>query len=290
MPLFTDTEEIMEKLDALEDLSTNIQAYRRSRDFYELMQFITKFRRYSPYNAFLLHVQNPKVSFVATPSVWRKEFHRKIKPEARTLLILAPMHPILFVYDLADTEGAPIPNGLIDPFATEGQIDEDDLEDIIHAARKDGILLDLSTKFSNLHAGTARRLEHPLSGEEGEKMIDFHFMITINADLDTSAFFATFTHELGHIYCGHLGKTPGAWWPERKVNAEIVEFEAEAVSYLVCKRCGLQTKSGQYLALKAEQDIELPAISLDTILKVASRIEKMGKKQSGGETLHANPR
>ena len=67
--LFEEDVELAENLAALDGLFANVSIYRRSRDFYELMQFISKFRRYSPYNAFLLHVQNPKVGFVATPSV-----------------------------------------------------------------------------------------------------------------------------------------------------------------------------------------------------------------------------
>lgn len=277
LQLFDGVEERDEKLIALDELFANASAYRRSKDFFELMQFISKFSRYSPYNAFLLHVQNPKVTFVATPNQWKKRFHRRVKPGTKPLLVIAPMHPIMFVYDLEDTEGREIPQGLLNPFETKGELSDAIFDKTIITARKDGIMLDLTDQYSNLHAGTAYRLPSPIKGELDENHIDFYYKIIINYELENKAFYATFVHELGHIYCGHLGKSPGAWWRDRQVAKDIVELEAEAISYLVCKRLGLQTKAEQYLALKAKQDIELPLVSLDTILRVAGKIEKMGK-------------
>lgn len=276
LTLFIGVEEHAENLIVLDELFANASAYHRSREFFELLQFISKFHQYTPYNAFLLHVQNPKVTFVATPSQWCKRFHRQVKPGSKPLLVIAPMHPVMFVFGLADTEGSPIPEGLIDPYKTNGRLPKRVFENSMEAAQRDGILTYANGQYSKLHAGTASRLPSPVQKELGGKLIEFNFKITMNSDLGYEASFATFVHELGHIYCSHFGKPPGAWWRERQVSDDIVELEAEAVSYLVCKRFGLQTKSEQYLALKAEQDIELPMVSLDTILKVAGKIEKMG--------------
>src|SRR5208282_4339402 len=51
-------------------------------------------------------------TYFATASHWRKAFGRSIKAEARGMLILAPRTPVLIVYDIADTEGPPLPEKL----------------------------------------------------------------------------------------------------------------------------------------------------------------------------------
>ena len=53
-------------------------------------------------------------------------------------------------------------------------------------------------------------------------------------------------HELAHIYLGHLGTNADGWWPAR-VNMPVraVEFEAEAVAFLVTARIGLAGSSAE---------------------------------------------
>jgi hypothetical protein len=64
---------------------------------------------------------------------------------------------------------------------------------------------------------------------------------------------------LGHIHCGHLGSGEDHWWPDRRgLNRTGVEFEAESVSYIVCRRLGLETTSAQYLAGYVKENVELP--------------------------------
>jgi len=58
----------------------------------------------------------------------------------------------------------------------------------------------------------------------------------------------------------------------------VVEFEAESVSYLVCKRFGLETASEEYLAGYVRSEMEVPSISLECVMKAAGLIEKMGKE------------
>jgi hypothetical protein len=116
--------------------------------------------------------------------------------------------------------------------------------------------------------------------DTGERNVGpISFVVDINQDLPLNSRYASAVHELGHIYCGHLGSVKGAWWKDREgIDRSIKEIEAESVSYLVCKRRGLETKSEQYLALQSEKNIELPAISLDAILKTVSYIEGMGTR------------
>jgi hypothetical protein len=50
---------------ALDDLFTNTRLYRRSAAYWEMMNYVANFRRYSPYNAMLVHLQMPGARYVA---------------------------------------------------------------------------------------------------------------------------------------------------------------------------------------------------------------------------------
>src|ERR1035437_9522176 len=65
-----------DKIGALDELFRATLAYRRSKAYFDLMKFISRFPRYAPYNCFLLHTQSPTVSYVATPCQWRVRFGR----------------------------------------------------------------------------------------------------------------------------------------------------------------------------------------------------------------------
>ncbi|MBX7135131.1 MAG: hypothetical protein K1X67_20890 [Fimbriimonadaceae bacterium] len=92
---------------ALDDLFYATLQYRSSTAFHDLLRFVARFRTYSPYNAMLLHVQRPGASYVAPASRWRDRYCRTIKPNANPLVILQPMGPVMFVFDVSDTDAGP---------------------------------------------------------------------------------------------------------------------------------------------------------------------------------------
>ncbi|MDK2767904.1 MAG: ImmA/IrrE family metallo-endopeptidase [Sphingomonas sp.] len=53
--------------------------------------------------------------------------------------------------------------------------------------------------------------------------------------------FVTLAHELGHIYCGHLGPShaPGDWVEARPIASSVAEVEAEMVAALIGVHAGL---------------------------------------------------
>lgn len=99
-------------------------------------------------------------------------------------------------------------------------------------------------------------------------------------DLSPEARYATLVHELAHLYCGHLGTPNKKWWPDRQgLSHSAVEFEAETVSYLVCKRAGIDTTSEDYLSGYIRKNEKVPPISLECIMKAGGIIESMGQKR-----------
>jgi hypothetical protein len=76
---------------------------RSSEKFRGMIGFMAKFRRYSPYNNMLVRTQNPSCGFYATERDWAERFRRSVKLDARPMLILAPMSPVMLVFDLDQT-------------------------------------------------------------------------------------------------------------------------------------------------------------------------------------------
>src|ERR1700676_5245783 len=128
---------------ALDELFTLARKYNSSDAYLELMRFVGRFRFYSPFNAMLIYTQMPGARFVCTALRWRRNYHREIKIDARPIVILQPMGPILFVFDASDT--APLPNArplpvpAIDPFQVRSGKMGGQLALTIENAKRDGV-------------------------------------------------------------------------------------------------------------------------------------------------------
>ena len=238
----------------------------------------------------LLHIQMPGATFVASPRRWLKEYGRRIKPGARPLLILQPMGPVMFVFDVSDTEplpGAPpLPHEVIQPFETTGTKVGDRLRMLDQNSRRDGIKITY-TKQGSQSAGQITIRKEPyteyfvLKGKN-KKIIEvpIRYDIVINEALSDETKYASTVHELAHLYCGHLGTPNIRWWPSRTgLKESVEEFEAEATSYLVCKRIGIYSPSEKYLIHYVENNETIPSISLNIILKSAGLIERMSNQK-----------
>ena len=141
---------------ALDELFSLTRQYKSAKAYHDLLRFISRFRFYSPFNAMLVHVQMPGASFVASPSRWLHEYRRLIKPGARPLVILQPMGPVMFVFDVSDTEpqkDAPqLPNDVLKPFEPRcGKVGKE-LEQTIENAKRDGVRI-ASRKAGSQSAG-----------------------------------------------------------------------------------------------------------------------------------------
>jgi hypothetical protein len=89
----------------LDRLLSDSRLYRKSKDYKNLLDFVVRLRNFAPFNAMLLHVQKPGLSYAASAADWRDRFGRWPKDGARPLLILWPFGPVALVYDVQDTEG-----------------------------------------------------------------------------------------------------------------------------------------------------------------------------------------
>jgi len=93
---------------------------------------------------------------------------------------------------------------------------------------------------------------------------------------EPSVQFATLTHELAHLYLGHLG--PDAYLKianRDRPSHDQQELEAESVSYLVCSRNGVTSRAADYLANYVSAHTTMGNLDLYWILKAAGQIESI---------------
>lgn len=136
----------------LDELFRKSILYRNSTAFKEALAFSAKFRDYAPYNNLLVRVQNPSCSYYATARDWETRFKRRVKEDARPMLILAPMHPVMLVYDLDQTEGEDIPEHLKNFAKAIGEFDLNCLYRTLDNAKRMCILVE-AKPLSTTHGG-----------------------------------------------------------------------------------------------------------------------------------------
>ena len=251
---------------AVNELIESALAYHTPERLGELMEFASRMPRYAPYNAMLLHIQNPKARYIASAREWA-EMGLKVKPGARPLVVLKIMGPVRFVFDVADTYGNALPEAvnaeLEDPFHATGEVCDfvwNRLHDLCASMRIRVVQAALRPEL----AGFVQTGPHE------------QYDLFLNQFHERPAQFATLAHELGHLFCGHLGSLENDFWDDRSETTKATrEMEAEAVAYLVASRRKFKTASSKYLSGYLTPGSALPPFSLEHILKAAGAIEEM---------------
>lgn len=273
----------------LNELFLQTQRYRTGRDFRELLEFARRFRSYAPYNCMLLHMQRPGATFVAPASRWRSQYGREVRPAQTPLVILQPMGPVMFVFDVGQTTPLPntqqLPIEVEAPFTASGAYAGSMLHWTIENAKRDGVRTSKQATGSQA-AGSIQRFTGRATQTVTKRVRPKHetveipvgYDVYVSENLDVAATFATVVHELAHLYLGHLGTPNEKWWPSRREVPHIVEeFEAESVAWMVCTRNGITPSSQRYLGVLVGSADPIPDIDLDLVLKTARTIEEMGR-------------
>ena len=251
----------------IDDVLRASAVYRSSAGFREMVDFMSRFQGYAPYNLMLIRVQNPSCSFFASANHWHQRFERSVNEDARPMLILAPGGPVMTVYDLDDTDGPSLPEELTRFATVEGRWDARWLARLVEGIGRLRIRVDFKP-LSSTNAGFVTRT----LGPEEDK-----FRIVIHRGLEDSSRFGVLCHEFAHMLLGHLGGDKERRWPSRShLGREAIEIEAETTAYMVTRRLGLEGTSAEYMSRHLGHDATVPpGVSFDTIAKVAGKLENM---------------
>lgn len=256
--------------ESLDELVENALAYRSGLEVRELFKFVTKFPHLAPFNAMLVHIQNRGAQYVLRATEWRNRYGRRLRAGARPYIILWPMSPIQFVFDLSDTEPIDpawdeIPELAKNPFPAKGSVPMKVMRQMHENSPRRRIRIEYADGGTGLAGQVVRRTEPEID-----------FVVTLNCKHSETQRFGTLAHELAHVFCGHLGTTSENLWAERgKLSHETLEFEAEAVAHLVCERLHVDTGSVAYLSGYLTKDAPLPEFSLEAVLRAAHLVEGM---------------
>lgn len=285
----------------LDQLLEDSRLYRKGADYQNLLDFVVRLRNFAPFNALLLQIQKPGLHHAASARDWRETFGRTIKDDARPLLILWPFGPVALVYDLIDTDGDDLPNGIA-AFAATGLMDHIALERFANLIAKKNIAWN-KVDAGDLKAGSIERLtaaQSPSSADisasaDLQNALDelgklfgskpkssakpgeaSRYRMNVNKNHAPNVQFATLAHELAHLYLGHLGRDAYLSIPDRPTQThQQRELEAESTAYIVCARNGVDNKSESYLANYVKQDTTTEQLDMYQIMRAAGQVESL---------------
>ena len=248
--------------DALADLEAQLKA-GHSEALVKFVECLSRFHHYSWLNCMLIASQRPEATHVAGFRKWL-ELKRCVRKGEKGIAILAPMtyrrqvedddgnestavgirgFKVVHVFDVSQTDGEDLPE-----FAgISGEPGEllDGLELLIRES-------DIELRYEVLPFGT--------------KGLSEKGAIVITEGLGQAERFAVLAHELAHEWL-HDGQR------RKETTKTILETEAEAVAYAVCRAFDLDcsTHSSDYIQLY-QGDAEVLAQSLALIQQTAARI------------------
>ncbi len=263
-PIESDTARSM-----LDQLLEDSRLYRKGADYQNLLDFVVRLRNFAPFNALLLQIQKPGLYHAASARDWRETFGRTIKDGARPLLILWPFGPVALVYDLMDTEGDDLPTGIA-AFAATGVIDHMALARFAQLIGKKCIV------WNKVDAGDGKAGSIELVNRPEKPGDATSYLMNINKNHETNVQFATLTHELAHLFLGHLGRDSYLSIPDRpRQTLQQRELEAESTAYIVCARNGVTNQSASYLANYVKQDTTTEQLDMYQIMRAAGQVETL---------------
>ncbi len=254
------------------------------------------------FNALLAILQMPHATMLCTASDWQRKWGRRIAPEQRPLVLLFPFGPVEFVFDVSQTEptaqAVPLPID-VTPFAMKSLVQAGELvARLIDALIESGVRVvrarqgvALAGKIRRTEDGGSQRLPGRKSGEPDREVL-VRWVVAINDSHSPTEQLATLSHELGHLYCGHVGADHGDSWPSRDVpDPRTREFEAESVARLVFRRIAPGAELPPYLEQILQPGEPLPDHGWTSVAQAADMvIELLGSLPSPVAPPHEGER
>ena len=267
----------------IDELFKRSRKYQNSSEFFRFFNFIARFNHYSRFNTMLVYLQDESVTFFGGANFWYKKFNRIVKEDARPYVILQPFSPVMLAYDVFQTEGKDSPQEFLEkglgtkPYDVSGKINPKTFEDAIFTATSLGIKITFKP-LSFFNAGYVTTI---FKGS---------LEIALKEGMSYEQNLAVLIHELGHLFLGHTGhlllrqttkegKIKEIKLMQRRMTRTAEELEAETISFLICKKLGLETRAAEYLAGYISSDKDLEQFSHELVIKIADKIEEIFLKK-----------
>ena len=271
-------------------IAQGIKALFQSDKYRSYLSVMSRFHRYSVNNTMLIYLQRPDATLVAGYEKWKKQFGRHVKQGERGITILAPtpfkkrieevkldpdtkaplldkdgnqiteereisipMFKPVKVFDVAQTDGRPLPNLAS---ALSGNVEQ--YEVFVEALRRSAPV--------------------PISFRDIAKDTDGYFSpsdqaITIREGMSEVQTISALVHEIAHSKLHNYEKQQAESAEPVKKDRHTEEVEAESVSYAVCQYFGIETAENSfgYIATWSQgKELKELRASLETINKTAS--------------------
>lgn len=273
------TAELQGKIkDLVAKLANETDAARQSELFREFLRVAGMFHNYSWGNQLMIWSHRPTATRVAGFRTWQK-LNRFVRKGEKGIPIFAPMifkqkqaadaeglvteekmrlwFKVVYVFDVAQTEGEPLPALPQTCAGNPGRLESA----LLALAERHGIQVEFDA------TGDAQGYAE----KDGTHVV-------VSSSLNPAGRAAVLVHELSHCLL-HFNK-------DRKVSLKQRELEAEAVAYVVGSHYGLEIPSNFYLAsygVKAADLLE----SLPVIQKTAAEIINAVEADGSGATVEA---
>jgi hypothetical protein len=253
----------------LDTLLADSRLYRKSAAYKELLDFVVRLRNFAPFNAMLLQVQKPGLAYAASAADWGTRFGRRPKDGVRPLLILWPFGPVALVYDVIDTEGKELPRDVRSFFA-HGAIGEMEIGAFRQRTSNKNIFWD-DLDAGDGKAGSIKCVHRAAKADERSI-----YRMLVNKNHSPAVRFVTLTHELAHLFLGHLGPDKALGVPlRRRPDHRWRELESESVAFIVCARNGVASNSETYLTNFVDQNTTVEDLDIYQIMRAAGQIETL---------------
>ena len=250
----------------LDQLLVESRLYRDGETYKDLLDFVGRLPNLAPFNAMLLQIQKPGLSYAASAHDWREIFGRHPKDGARPLLILWPFGPVALVYDVIDTEGKEIPRD-VRSFRAKFKSGRIDLKALALPILKKKIMVNW-IDGGDSKAGSIKEVVRGSTG-------GLFYQVQINRNHEEAVQFMTLVHELAHLFLGHIGPHGKLRIPWRIRENAVQEIEAESVAYIVSLRQNIESNPGQYLSNFVGSKGSYIPIDVNVVLRAAGQIETL---------------
>lgn len=261
---------------------------RFASDIGDLLDQVAAVRGHKLFNSLFAVLQRPNARFMLSRSAWERAWHRSIIPNEQPMVLLLNWGPVQLLFDVSQTEplenARALPEDLDNPYSMEHAKNADFALGWLYANVKHDAVRVMDAPRGLPMAGCIRAATgngHVVAdwpdGRKPSTSVRVRYETLLNARYNNTEKLATLAHELGHLYCGHLGARQKLdWWPSRMdLSHEQDEFEAESVARLVFRRIAPESELPDHLAQYFRPGDPLPTDGWDAVVAAADRIVDM---------------